>query len=531
MPSSPRQLRIGWSLAALLLLAGAAPLLLADDAAKPTPEQIVEQAGLTRMGFLVILPDEPDIRTGAESLREAKQRLVNEAGVRGYLEKGIANSSQRLDQIDQAMQDASQRLASNPRNNQWVAAYNSLLASRDQANEQIADLRDQLAKLSSSRSNYIALALDLSDKAEAVAAKYGVLAKDAKLSDAIAQLSQPGHTPARLGPSGLFHDDLDFIRQCKKDVVSAAIPVDVQNNVPEVEVELNDKVTVKMVWDSGATLVSLNYQTAAKIGLVPSDTDQTIQSTVADGRVVKDSLMEIDSIRIGAFTVHHVQCEVDPPDVKDSPNLLGDSFQSHFLARLDMINDQLHLTPLVNEPTRIDPFQISPVPSGPKDQGTGRDPGNGSGSGLGTELLDTMRGSVKHKQDGAIVLKGKDRISTALAYAPPVRFKIVAMTDSTNIRIAYAAKQIIFNWDGNPDELRIDGGPAGGRRISGAGRVPVNQWVEIGVEVDKDTLKLTVDGAERYSTRADFSRVHQRLSVFPAEGSVVKVKSVVATKP
>jgi hypothetical protein len=152
--------------------------------------------------------------------------------------------------------------------------------------------------------------------------------------------------------------------------------------------------------------------------------------------------------------------------------------------------------------------------------------------GQNTELIRTMYGDTsKHDSSGAIVLKGNDRITTVEAFSPPVTFTIVAQTDSTNIRIAYAADQIIFNWEMNPDQMRIDGGPADKRHTNGAGRVPINQWVTIELRVLPTLMQILTDGKQRFATSADFSRVNQSLSVFAANGSTVKVKSIEAMTP
>ncbi|MDB5292220.1 MAG: hypothetical protein JWL69_3461, partial [Phycisphaerales bacterium] len=148
----------------------------------------------------------------------------------------------------------------------------------------------------------------------------------------------------------------------------------------------------------------------------------------------------------------------------------------------------------------------------------------------GHELVALARGDVDRRENGAIVLHDREKMYTADAFAPPVAFRIVAMTDSTNIRIKYAADQIIFNWENNPNELRIDGGPAGGRYTAGAGKVPVKAWVEINLVVLPDTMIIAVDGKERFRTNADFSQVDMPLLIFPS-GSVVRVKSIVATRP
>jgi hypothetical protein len=148
----------------------------------------------------------------------------------------------------------------------------------------------------------------------------------------------------------------------------------------------------------------------------------------------------------------------------------------------------------------------------------------------GVELLTTMKGDIGRKESGAIVLKDGEHITTEQAFAPPVTFKIVAMTDSTNIRLAYAADQIIFNWESDIHQLRIDGGPADGRHKPGAGNVPVNQWVEIGLTVLPHSLSISIGGVEKYRTEADFSRINQSFSIFQAGGATVKVKSVVVEK-
>jgi len=138
---------------------------------------------------------------------------------------------------------------------------------------------------------------------------------------------------------------------------------------------------------------------------------------------------------------------------------------------------------------------------------------------------------VERTADGAIELRDGKRITTEEKFVPPVEFVLVAQTDSTNIRLAYAAKDIIFNWEDNPDELRIDGGPADGRHMRNFGRLPTNQWVEIALQFLPNSLTISIDGTKRYQTTADFSRVKEPLSIWPDHGSIIKVRSVVAQEP
>src|ERR1700677_2798395 len=77
-----------------------------------------------------------------------------------------------------------------------------------------------------------------------------------------------------------------------------------------------------------------------------------------------------------------------------------------------------------------------------------------------------------YKFIGPTVLKGSARLSTPQSFRPPVEITVLAKTDSTNLRLAYAADQVIFNWELNQAQLRIDGGPADGLHKYGVGHIP-----------------------------------------------------------
>lgn len=125
-----------------------------------------------------------------------------------------------------------------------------------------------------------------------------------------------------------------------------------------------------------------------------------------------------------------------------------------------------------------------------------------------------------------IVLADKDCLNTPGTFKPPVEIKIVAKTDTTNLRLGYAADQVIFNWEGNQLELRVDGGPANGRHQPDAGKIPPGQFVAIRWVVTPTRQSIYVDKALRYEHQGDYSHIDRCVSVFPAGGSVVTVKSI-----
>ena len=147
------------------------------------------------------------------------------------------------------------------------------------------------------------------------------------------------------------------------------------------------------------------------------------------------------------------------------------------------------------------------------------------------EFLPTLLGAFTKQNDGSIKIGPGQRVLTSDQFTPPIAFKIVAQTDSTNIRLAYACNSMIFNWEMRNDEFRIDGGPADKRHKPGAGGIPVKQWVLIELKVMPDSMTIVIDGIERYQTHADFSKINEPLSIFPAFGSTVGVKSIKVSVP
>jgi hypothetical protein len=60
---------------------------------------------------------------------------------------------------------------------------------------------------------------------------------------------------------------------------------------------------------------------------------------------VKCFVGTIRSIRLGEFSVDNVICIVSPPGVP-AGNLLGGTFQSHFIIKLDLAGGVVHLSQL-----------------------------------------------------------------------------------------------------------------------------------------------------------------------------------------
>lgn len=150
-----------------------------------------------------------------------------------------------------------------------------------------------------------------------------------------------------------------------------------------------------------------------------------------------------------------------------------------------------------------------------------------SGDDNGSEQINSL--TTRH-EGLPIRLKNGEGATTAASFTPPIAITIVAKTNAPDLRISYAADQVIFDWANNQEQLRVDGGPADGDHKMGKGRIPINQYVTIRWEVTPNSQKIYVDGDLRLEHHGDYSKINNPITVFPGSGSIVTVKSI-KTKP
>ena len=327
-----------------------------------TPEELFKAKGLTRNGFVLMLPEEQALRDSAVQLHAAKAKVAAALAKIRDSDAQIKTLNRDLKSIQDEDHEINMAIARGDKSNQLIARHNLLLEQMQKQVEKLHTAEESRNKLLASRSEYITAALDAGTKADAAVHAYDAPRADRELSAAIDTFNLTAKPRVKLGPGPAFAEDLAFVAQCKTEVISGTIPVSTDSGVPTVEVLINGETTQSMIWDSGASDVCISAKTAAQLGLHPSDTDPTVEITIADGSKVKEHVMMLDSIRIGSFTVENVSCIVPPKGVAGA-DLLGNVFQRHFQARLDVNNKTLQLSPLdgvAGTPTK----KVAPVSNG-----------------------------------------------------------------------------------------------------------------------------------------------------------------------
>ena len=142
------------------------------------------------------------------------------------------------------------------------------------------------------------------------------------------------------------------------------------------------------------------------------------------------------------------------------------------------------------------------------------------------EWSGQMTREVTLTSSNGIVLENSDTLTSPETFRPPVEITIVAKTDSTNLRISYAADQVVFNWEAHIDQLQVNGGPADGQHRKGVGQIPKDKFVTIRWLVTPKHQAIYVDDQLRFEHCGDYADIRRPVSVFPSGGSVVTVKSI-----
>ena len=320
-------------------------ICLADDS---SPQEVLKSKELVATGMVYALPAEAEIADGMKNLRTVKKKVDDDAKARKQLEGKLSIAKNAISQWEYQRIQLNAKLAKvtdAAENNHLIAQINILSDQIKQVEDIRKDLESQLNGIGTEDdTNYVNSVIDLNGKADEAAKTYAELAKDPQVKSALADINKSGHGTFRIGPNQTFIASLNLLRKWRKDVTSDVIALTIQNNVPVVDVTLNGKVTRSMVVDSGASFVSLTADLARELEMVPTEKDQTIQMTLADGRVVEGKLMSLKTVRVGSFTVDDVECAVLPESLTAAEPLLGGTFLKNFIYRMDQKASQLHLS-------------------------------------------------------------------------------------------------------------------------------------------------------------------------------------------
>jgi aspartyl protease family protein len=337
-------------------VAGALAIAVAASAAAsgdPKPEETLKNHGLKRgSGPTYVLAAESDVR---KKIGDA-QRLYRQLTVALAQQQQVAHEIQDGKLLAQEMREErilrnQQLRTTNPQN---VVEHNMLVARINELNDQLRLIEGNAADPQMSqelesgvarrREAYLQAILDVRQLVDKTNVAYAEAARDQTIQRALVALSSKSKSPLKVDPSREYQANIKLLEKAEKSILTEVVELRHKGGVYEVDVTFNGKVTMPMIFDTGASFTTISADVASRIGLDPRAADQRVELHVADGGVIQASLMTIPSVRVGKFTVENVACAVMPPGKTQVPLLLGQSFHRHFTYKFTPESGRLMLS-------------------------------------------------------------------------------------------------------------------------------------------------------------------------------------------
>jgi clan AA aspartic protease (TIGR02281 family) len=216
---------------------------------------------------------------------------------------------------------------------------NNLSEQRGQFREMKQQFNTEVARI---RESFMQAVTDSREAVDKINAKYGELVGNADVSKALKDLSKSSKIQHKLGPSKDLAKAIQWLAKLEGSVQTETVELHRENRVDHVDVMLNGKAPIRMVFDTGAGPTTLSAAVASKLNLKP--TGRTVPLVVADGTKVMAKEMIIRSVTVGRLTVKDVTCVVMPKEKGDVAPLLGQSFLQRFDFKYTQGSGRLVLT-------------------------------------------------------------------------------------------------------------------------------------------------------------------------------------------
>ncbi len=317
-------------------------LALATILAGADPASLLKERGLERETTTWVLPAESELNRALRDVRSLDRKVKSARKDSARMAKNLKDLDREIDNLTRRRREISNqlpRLASDPRrHNQAIAVLNQIgvrlavLYEYKVASDEPAEVEQRLA---AARQGYIQHLLDVRRAVDAAVERYARLAEDPDVGVAIADLGRDDERTYTLGPSRRFLKHVQLLERLEKVIQTDRITMRRHAGTWWVPVVFNREVTRELLFDSGASTVSLPARLAAEIGLTPSATDTMTRVSLADGSIVEATVMTIPLLRVGTFEAADVRCIVLPPEFPNAPALLGGSFINRFGYKID----------------------------------------------------------------------------------------------------------------------------------------------------------------------------------------------------
>jgi hypothetical protein len=236
----------------------------------------------------------------------------------------------------------------------------SLSSEQAQARTATTDVLDELAAKQAQFLRVVAAAREATDAA--TGSREGSTAGVASKGTSAAATA-----PLGISPNPAAEPFARRLRELEKVIRSERVAVDVDRSLVWVDVTIGGAHRLRMIVDPRVGEMRLAASTATEAGIRPYDGEPAVEIATLDGRRFLARRARLDSVQVGPYTLHDLECLVMPPEFGETPPLLGGEFFKRILPRVDLEAGTMTLTQL-----QVKPILRAPRTTGVRSAGTTR---------------------------------------------------------------------------------------------------------------------------------------------------------------
>ncbi|WP_233215502.1 retropepsin-like aspartic protease family protein [Rhodopirellula bahusiensis] len=322
-------------------------------------EKILQDAGLRRSGKSLVANESADIARSMTALIKQRRELILE---QKELDALLAQVQQINEQIrvsenqDGELNLQLARVAGNDvgANNRIVALINAnrtrvgQLRSQRTKTQELAN--EQRSELNSKQADYAESVFQIRKDLDALRDSIGKILEDAKVKIAIQVMNANQGVPSSISAEDILHTIELRLAKIEQEVFSESIPLEIERNGSLYVTASVNNQPVRMVVDSGATLVTLTAEAAKELKIeVPTDAP-LLRLVMANGDEISAKRVNLDSVRVGPFEAKDVSCAILDPVASRADPMLGMSYLGEFKFEIDAAQKSLSMLRVETSP-------------------------------------------------------------------------------------------------------------------------------------------------------------------------------------
>jgi aspartyl protease family protein len=322
-------------------------------------EKILQAAGLRCSGKSLVANESTEIARAMTALAKHRRELtLEQKELRGLLAQvqQINEQIRNLEAQDGELNLQLARVAGNDvaSNNRIVALINAnrtrvgQLRSQRTKTQELAN--EQRSKLNSKEAAYAEAVFQIRQDLNALRFAITQTLEDPQVKIAVQVMNANQGVPASISAEDILQTIELRLAKIEQEVFSESIPLEIERNGSlYVTVSVNNQ-PVRMVVDSGATLVTLPAETAKELDIeIPTDAP-LLRLVMASGDEISAKRVQLDSVRVGQFEAKDVSCAILDPVASRADPMLGMSYLGEFKFEIDATQKSLSMLRVETSP-------------------------------------------------------------------------------------------------------------------------------------------------------------------------------------